>query len=78
MMKDELCGKVMTIFCALRAKTYSYLDYNNKEERKPKGTKKCAIIKKIKSDDYRGCLFNNNPVLRSQEVFKVNFMMYTH
>ena len=26
MMKDELCGKVMTHFCALRAKAYSYLD----------------------------------------------------
>ena len=26
--------------------------------------------KKIKFDDYRACLFSNNPVLRSREVFK--------
>ena len=69
-MKDELCGKVMTHFCALRAKTYSHLDYNGKEEKKAKETKKCVIKKKIKFDDYRTCLFNNDSVLRSQEVFK--------
>ena len=59
----------MTHFCALRAKTYSYLDYDGKEEKKANGTKKC-VIKKNNIDDYRACLFNNNPVLRSQEVFK--------
>ena len=70
MMKDELCGKVMIHFCASRAKTYSYLDYDGKDEKKAKGTKKCVIKKKIKFDDYRACLFNDNPVSRSQEVFK--------
>ena len=70
MMKDELCGKVMIHFCALRAKTYSHLDYDGKEEKKAKGTKKCVIKKTIKFDDYRTCLFNNNPVLRTQEMFK--------
>ena len=69
-MKDELCGKVMTHFSALRAKTYSYLDYDRKEEKKPTRTKYQVIKKKIKFDDYRACWFNNNPVLRSQEVFK--------
>ena len=44
MMQDELCGKVMTHFCALRAKAYSYLDYDDKEEKKAKGTK--FVIKK--------------------------------
>ena len=33
MMTDELRGKVMTHFFALRAKTYSYLDYNGKERK---------------------------------------------
>ena len=47
MMKDELCGKVMTHFCAWRAKTYSYLDYDGKEEKKAKGTKKCVIKKRL-------------------------------
>ena len=70
MMKVEPCRKVMTHFCALRAKTYSYLDYDDKEGKKAKGTKRSVIKEKIKFDDYRVCLFNNNPVLRSQEVFK--------
>ena len=47
MMKDELCGKAMTHFCALRAKTYSYLDCDGKEEKKAKGTKKSVIKKRL-------------------------------
>ena len=70
MMKNELCGKIMAEFFALRAKTYSYLDYEGKEEKKAKGTKKSVVQRKIKFDDYKTCLFNNNQVLRSKEVFK--------
>ena len=73
MMKDKLCRKIMSEFVALRAKTYSYLDYDGKEEKKAKGTKKCVVKRKIKFSDYKICLFNNNPVLRSQEVFKSEF-----
>ena len=69
MMKDELCGKIMTEFVALRAKTYSYLDYDGKEEKKAKGTKKCVVKRKINSFNYKICLFHSNPVMRSQEVF---------
>ena len=53
----------MIEFVVLRAKPYSYLDYEGKEERKAKGTKKCVIKRKIKFDDYKMCLFSNNPVL---------------
>ena len=73
MMKHELCVKIMTEFVTLTAKTYSYLDYDGKEEKKAKGTKKCIIKRKIKYEDYKKCLFDNNPVLRSQEVFKSEF-----
>ena len=38
-MKDELGGKIMTEFVALRPKTYSYLMDDCKNDRKAKGTK---------------------------------------
>ena len=37
--KDELGGKIITEFVALRPKTYSYLDDNYNEHKKAKGTK---------------------------------------
>ena len=45
LMKDELGGKIMTEFAALRPKTYSYLMDDDSEAKKAKGTKKCAIKK---------------------------------
>ena len=38
-MKDELGRKIKTKFVRLRAKTYSYLIYDDSEDRKAKGTK---------------------------------------
>ena len=45
LMKDELGGKIMTEFVALRPKTYSYLTDYCKEDKKAKGTKKCVRTK---------------------------------
>ena len=48
LMKDELGGKIMTEFVALRPKTYSYLkedDGKHVTKKKAKGTKKCVIKK---------------------------------
>ena len=42
-MKDELGGKIMIEFVALRPKTYSYLTDDCEEDKKAKGTKKCVI-----------------------------------
>ena len=39
-MKDELGGKAMTEFVALRPKTYSYLMDDDRNDKKAKGTKK--------------------------------------
>ena len=39
-MKDELGGKVITEFAALRPKTYSYFMDDGKSDKKSKGTKK--------------------------------------
>ena len=43
MFKDELNGKIMIEFCALRAKTYAFLLDDNTEKKRAKGTKKCII-----------------------------------
>ena len=58
LMKDELGGRVITEFVALRPKTYSYLTDDCKEDKKAKGTKKCVIKRMIKFDDYKYCLLN--------------------
>ena len=39
MFKDELARKIMKEFCALRAKTYSYLMDDDSEVKRAKGTK---------------------------------------
>ena len=41
LFKDELGGKMMTEFVALRAKAYAYLDDDGNEHKKSKGTKRC-------------------------------------
>ena len=51
LMKDELAGRIIMKFVALRPKTYSYLTDDFKEDKKAKGTKKCVIKRMIKFDD---------------------------
>ena len=43
MFKDELCGKNIKEFCALRAKTYTYLMDDESENKKAKGVKRCIV-----------------------------------
>ena len=70
LMKDELGGRIIREFVALRPKTYSYLTDDCKEDKKAKGTKKCVIKRMIKFDDYKKCLLNDEVVLKSQQRFK--------
>ena len=49
LMKDELGGKNLTEFVALRPKTYFYLTGDGNSDKKANGTKKCAIKKYLNS-----------------------------
>ena len=64
LMKDELGGGIITEFVALRPKTYSYMTDEFIEMKKAKGTKKCVIKKMLKFEDYKKCLFDNEPMLK--------------
>ena len=60
LMKDELGGKIMTEFMALRPKFYSYRKLDGSEDKKCKGIKKCVVKKTLTFEDYKTCLFNNS------------------
>ena len=60
----------MKEFCALRAKTYSYLMDDDSEVEKTKGTKKCIIKRELMFENYKDCLFNGEAILKSQQRFK--------
>ena len=47
------------------------------EMKKAKGTKKCLIKKMLKFEDYKKCLFDNEPMLKSQQGLKARIMKYT-
>ena len=70
MFKDELGGKIMTEFCALRAKTYAYLMEDGSEHKKAKGTKKCIVKRELMFKHYKDCLFNDIALLKSQLRFR--------
>ena len=69
-MKDELGGKIMAEFVALRAKLYTYKKIDMKEEKKCKGIKKCMVKKTLTFDDYKKCLDDGKNVYRSQMIFQ--------
>ena len=81
LMKDELGGKIMTEFVALRVKMYAYRKIDKEvEEKRCKGTKKCVVSEGLTFDDYKTCLFDGETIYREQmllenkkhEVYMVN------
>ena len=78
LMKDEFGDEIIIKFVALRPKTYSDMTDEFIEMKKAKGTKKCVIKKMLKFEDYKKCLFDNEPMLKSQKRFKSeNHEVYT-
>ena len=57
LMKDELGGRVIIEFVALRPKLYTYITLSGGEDKKCKGVKKCVVKRKLDFDDYKHCLF---------------------
>ena len=70
LMKDELGGKIMTEFMALRPKLYSYKKLDGSEDKKYKGIKKCVVKKTLTFEDYKTCLFSDSTEYRSQLMFR--------
>ena len=68
--KDELEGKIMTEFCALRAKAYAYKLDDDTEFKKAKGTKKSVIKRELMFENYKDSLFNDEVIIRSQQRFR--------
>ena len=67
--RDELGGKIITEFCALKPKNYAYKLDNDNEVKKAEGTKKCIVKRRITFDNYVDILFNSNKLLKSQFTF---------
>ena len=65
MFKDELGGKIMTEFCALRAKAYAFKLDDDNEVKKAKGTKKCIVKREITFKNYADALFNDEVLIKS-------------
>ena len=70
LMKNELGGKIMTEFVALRPKLYSYKKLDGSEDKKCKGIKKCIVKKTLTFEDYKTCLFSDSAEYRSQLMFR--------
>ena len=70
LMKDELGGKIMTEFVAMRPKLYSYEKLGGLEDKKCKGLKKCIVKKTLTFEDYKTCLFSDSTEYRSQLMFR--------
>ena len=58
-MKDELGGKIMTEFVALRPKLHSYKKLDGSEDKECKRIKKCVVKKTLTFEDNKTCLFND-------------------
>ena len=72
LFKDELGGKIIKEFRAVRVKTYTYLMDDDNEKKKANRIKKCVIKRRLMFENYKDSLFNNKTILKSQLRFKSN------
>ena len=73
LFKDELDGKIMKEFVALKAKAYTYLMEDDNDHKKAKGAKKCVIKRELLFENYKNSFFNDETILKSQQRFKSDY-----
>jgi hypothetical protein len=67
--KDELNGKIITEHVGLKPKQYAFKVENGEETKKSKGVK-MNVVKALKVDDYKRCLFENKTIRRVQYMIR--------
>ena len=70
MFKDEVKGKNIKEFVGLRAKLYSFIIEDGKENKKCKGVKKQVVKENITHEDYKTCLLTGKEILRKQNILR--------
>ena len=70
MFKDEVAGKQISHFIALRPKLYSFKIDDGKNVKKCKGIKKSVVSKGITFEHYFDCLFTGDKQMRSMKIIQ--------
>ena len=70
MFKDEAKGKNIKEFVGLRAKLYSFIMEDGKENKRCKGVKKQVVESSITHEDYKTCLRTGKEQLRKQNILR--------
>ena len=70
MFKDEAAGKIIKEFVGLRAKLYSFIMEDGKENKRCKGVKKQVVENSITHEDYKTCLRTGKEQLRKQNIIR--------
>ena len=70
MFKDEAAGKRIKEFVGLRAKLYSFIMEDGKENKRCKGVKKQVVESSITHEDYKTCLKTGKEQLRKQNIIR--------
>ena len=69
LMKDELGGRIMTEFVALRPKLHTYKTLGGSGDKKCKGVKKCIVKKTLDFEDCKQYLLASHNAFRKQLMF---------
>ena len=70
MFKDEAAGKRIKEFVGLRAKLYSFIMEDGKENKRCKGVKKQVVESSITHEDYKTCLRTGKEQLRKHNILR--------